>query len=193
MVNHAHLCVSNHESIYPTFADESYDPAIHTVATCARSVPLLWFAMFRPQDLITRAFETDDGPYVVVAPVTTRTTALAQLKAALPRLDELFTVAAQFETPARILAEAVRSAPGCRVTIEWDEIEVITEGDFVSEAAAAMASLDPLTIGDPHTDRGRLLRLCGADRLFPPDRPFPADRPFPQGHLIGVGPAERVA
>jgi hypothetical protein len=180
--------------IYPTFADPAYDPAVNLVATCAGHVPLLWFAMFRPADLVTQAFETDDGPYVVVAPVTTRQQALKNLAAALSRLDELFpedvlrgTWSGRvsrsrenlFRDPlfpaggalrgyAGMLAEAVGGAPGPWVTVEWDEIDVITAGDLTAEATAAMVSLEPATVGDPATDRARLLWLSGLDRTNPP-------------------------
>ncbi|MBT8224204.1 MAG: hypothetical protein HKP61_01690 [Dactylosporangium sp.] len=192
MVNRAHLCVSNHESIYPTFGDPSYDPTVNTVATCARSVPLLWFALFRPKDLVKRVFDTDDGPYVVIAPIAPCVQALANLTAALPRLVELFAVQGSLDENARLLARAILQAPGDRVTIEWDEIDVITEGDFLADAAAAMSSLDPATPGDTVADRARLLRLSGIGR---PDRRFPhptAALGGDQGNFQETGPQSRL-
>jgi hypothetical protein len=185
VVNHAHLCVSNHESIYPTFADEAYDPAVHTVATCPRSVPLLWFGLFRPKDLVTRVFETDDGPYVVVAPIATREIAVKQLSLAVPRFDQLFALPAGFETLAQSLSTAIMAAPGQRVTVEWDEIAVITDGDFLGEATAAMASLEEE--GDDLVDRARLLRLSGLTRMFPARRKSVPDSFLPLDRLIGLG------
>jgi hypothetical protein len=190
VVNHAHLCVSNHESIYPSFADESYDPAVNTVATYARSVPLLWFAMFRTKNMVTRAFDTDDGPYVVAAPVTTKAKALAQLDAAIPRLNELFGTASAFDKPAAMLAEAVLRASGRCVTVEWDEVAVISEGDFLAIATNAMAVLEPGAAGDPGEDRAALLRASGTERLFTAGRMVPAEEFLPLGRLIGVGPGQ---
>jgi hypothetical protein len=188
--------VSNHESIYPTFADEHYDPSVNTVASCARNVPLLWFGMFHPSDLVTRAFETDDGPYVVVAPVTTCDAAIEHLAAATERLNELFAGHGRLDGYIDLLSGAVRHGAGGYVTIEWDEIDVITAGDFLVDATAAMASLEPSTVGDPDVDRARLLRLAGIDpgEWCPPGLVGrPADPPLTEaewslrGRIIGTG------
>lgn len=196
MVNHAHLCVSNHESIYPILADPSYDPTVNTVAVCARSVPLLWFGLFRPINLVRRAFETDDGPYIVIAPIARRKEVIANLEASLPRLSTLFTRQGHLEEYVRLLTRAVSCVPGDWVTIEWDEIAVITQGDFLGEAAAAMASLDPAAVSHPEVDRARLLRLSGINRpdvLFPPAVPVRCDREEESGDayvrskIIGIG------
>ena len=139
--------------------------------------------MFRPTDLVTRAFETDDGPYIVVAPVASRTAALANLYEALPRLCELFEGETRLRGYTDVLADAIQEAPGEWVTIEWDEIAVITDGDFLAQATAAMASLEPATIGDPEVDRARLLALSGITRSHPP---FPAPRSLNPPRPVGV-------
>lgn len=171
MANYAYLCTTNTETIYPAFADESYDPAASTVARCACNVPLLWFALFRPHDLVTHTFGTDDGPYVVTAPITFRDQAIAQLELALPRLESLFAGRGRLGDYGSLLIKALRDMHHSYLTIEWDEIDVITEGDFLAEATAAMASLDPSVPSNPVIDRKRLLRLSGIGRR---DRQFPA-------------------
>lgn len=171
MANYAYLCVSDIESIYPGFADSAYDPAVNTVAACAKNVPLLWFALFRPESLVTRTFDTDDGPYVVTAPIALRKQALTNLDASLSRLETLFHDRGSLTEHARLLADALRGVAGRYATIEWDEIDVITEGGFLAEARAAMASLDPSAPPRPLVDRERLLRLSGIgrrERAFPP-------------------------
>lgn len=180
MANYAYLCVSDQETIYPAFADEFYDPATSTVSSCAWNVPLLWFALFRPSDLVTKTFHTDDGPYVVTAPITTRDTAILQLFESLPRLQALFADRGSLDAHAKLLAEALRRRSGRYATVEWDEIDVITEGGFLAESTAAMASLDPTVAPEPDVDRLRLQRLSGIGRInrqFPPalsrlDQPF---------------------
>lgn len=173
VANYAYLCVSEQETVYPAFAVATYEPAMSTVASCAWNVPLLWFAMFRPVDLVTRTFQTDDGPYVVTAPITPRKLAMGRLVESLPRLQVLFGQQGDITEYCALLAQAVRDVPGQYITIEWDEIDVITEGSFLAEAAAAMASLDPATTSNPELDRRRLQRLSGlgvAERKLPPAR-----------------------
>lgn len=180
MANYAYLCVSDRETIYPAFADEFYDPATSTISSCAWNVPLLWFGLFRPSDLVTKTFHTDDGPYVVTAPITTRDTAILQLFESLPRLQSLFADRGSLDAHAKLLAEAIHRSSGRYATVEWDEIDVITEGGFLAEATAAMASLDTAAPANPDADRLRLQRLSGIGRI---NRPFPPaqnrlDQPF---------------
>ncbi|MBN1173962.1 MAG: hypothetical protein JXA67_17445, partial [Micromonosporaceae bacterium] len=77
-----------------------------------------------------------------------------------------------------------------------DEIAVITRGDFLAEATAAMASLDPAAKGKTAEDRARLLWLSGINQLdmpFPPPQPLhaAAEDDSQEAHLrskiIGVG------
>jgi hypothetical protein len=171
VANYAYLCTTNVETIYPAFADEFYDPAISTVARCERNVPLMWFALFRRKDLVTHTFSTDDGPYVVTAPITSRDHAIRQLEQSVPRLEALFAGRGRLSDYASLLVKALRDMDSRYLTIEWDEIDVITEGGLLAEASAAMASLDPTTPPNPVMDRKRLLRLSGIGRR---DQPFPA-------------------
>lgn len=202
MANYAYLCVSNHATVYPAFADPAYDSLSCTVARGSSHVPLTWFGLFRPRDLVTHTFATEDGPYTVTAPLATRERALAQLDAARPRMGWLFAEYGQLDEYIDLLATAIEVADGTHVTIEWDEIDVIADGSFLVRAIEALGSVDPAAKGDPDLDRERLLRLAGLDGIaglgFPPARHLlehgPVDGPvgYVHTHLIGTSNARSV-
>lgn len=163
---------------------------------------MTWFGLFRPRDLVTHTFATDDGPYTVTAPLAKRDRALAQLDEARGRLGWLFAEYGELDEYIDLLAMAIEAADGSHVTIEWDEIDVIADGDFLVRAIEALGSVDPLAKGEPETDRQRLLRLAGLDGIaglgFPPARHLmehgPADGPVGYVHsrLIGTSNARSV-
>ncbi|WP_416970890.1 hypothetical protein [Streptomyces sp. 4F14] len=156
MSNSSYLCVSDRPVLYPSSQDPDFVPRTGVVATDAQAVPLLWLALFRAGDLVTKVFtfdEDDDDDEVdeddvieATAPLAPKDRALAQLAAALPALARLFPGAPDLAGHAALLREAVERAPGAYVTVELDEIAGLWEGEeegsFVPALTAALEGFE---------------------------------------------------
>jgi hypothetical protein len=121
MSNSCYLCSSPWDEIYPNRLP-GFTPEAYTVACDVNTVPLLWLAGFRAQDLRRRTLDLGDERRVAIAPVAKITTFESQLRSALPSLRTLFP-GTILEDHAALLVEAVRATVGSFVTIEWAEIE----------------------------------------------------------------------
>ncbi|WP_405096615.1 hypothetical protein [Micromonospora sp. NBC_01412] len=172
MANRSYLFVTDHDGICPAWADVP-DIANQVLAEDVYAVPLLWLAMFRPDDLATATFppDDDDDEVRVTAPIAPTRRALDQLDAALPTLARLFADEGPLHEHAALLREGVAGMPGRFVTIDPYEIAVlIDERDYYGHLHAGLASLD--VPGDPVVDRERLIDLA----QLRPGRPFPPAR-----------------
>ena len=173
MANRAYLCQSDHDSLYPSFVDEEYDSAAQTLASDVEAVPLLWLALFRPQNLRQQTFEVDGEEITVEAPIVERATALAQLEESRPYFNSLFEAAGSLDDYYAFFRQLLESATGKYVTIELQEVATLYEDEqqFYDEVRAALAA-----IGSPvnEEDQHRLMEIC----QLPSNLKFPSARMY---------------
>ncbi len=198
MSNLSYLCASDFNRIYPSFENPEFKPEQHTVACCVEGVPLLWIAMFRPDDLREAQFQvTRDGGEVDTlrawAPLAPRQKALDQLKAAVPLLNRLFADWGALDQHAQFLEETVDDAKGDLLTIELEEIEVLhREGDFRRRFENALRYLVSPTNDDPEVRKDFVEVAClereggfpAADTLVE-DADLDEEQEWNLSHLLG--------
>src|SRR6478672_10753928 len=90
MPNRSYLCGSRQPRLHPSYWDEKFDPDTQILVNDVIGVPALWFALFRPDDIVCQVFETDEGNFHVEAPLASKDKALAQLKMAGSVLEDAF-------------------------------------------------------------------------------------------------------
>lgn len=122
MSNTCSLCCSDFPKLYPSERYAGYNPHEDEIAFEANVVPLLWLALFRPNDLRRQVVPNDGDPFRVEAPVAEKAKALAQLEGAVPLVNGLLAPHGPIDEHARLLAQALREARGGYVTIETIEI-----------------------------------------------------------------------
>jgi hypothetical protein len=127
MANRSYLCVTDCVTLYPSTGDPAYDPEQQTVAACAYAVPLLWMALFRPENMRTQTFEVNGEPVEGIAPLAKMNAALAHLDRAAAMLNRLFPAEGPLDEHAALLRQAVEEAPGLFVTIEMGEIADLSD------------------------------------------------------------------
>ncbi|MFF3855359.1 hypothetical protein [Micromonospora sp. NPDC002575] len=196
MANLSYLFVTDHDGICPAWAGVP-NVAEQVLAEDVAAVPLLWLAMFRPADLVTATFPSDDedeGDVAVTAPIAPRRRALDQLDAALPALTRIFAAEGPLHEHAALLRAGVAAMPGRFVTVDPYEIAVLVdEREFYDTLRAGLAALDQP--GDPAAARRHLTDLAQlrAGRPFPPARlvldqlPAAEDDWWNHGRLLGAG------
>jgi hypothetical protein len=173
MSNRSYLSVTNSDTIYPSTAEAEFTPDQQTVAQGVYCVPVLWFALFRPSDVRTQVFDVQRERVTGIAPISEVEVALAQLKAAMPNLNEMFRQQGKFDDYADLLSQAIESTGRKYVTIESAEIECIGDPDeFYDDFRAAINAInnaESLAVG-----RERLLKLSE----------IPASARFPSARCI---------
>lgn len=122
MSNRAYLAASNADTIYPSFAEPSYDAPEQLIATDVEALPLLWLAMFREQDLQQKVFQVDGDDVPAFAPLCSKEQALKQLALATPYLCQIFPTFDRLPEYAELLRAAIEPLPYRFVSIELEEI-----------------------------------------------------------------------
>jgi hypothetical protein len=108
---------------YPSFENPKFKPETHTLAGAESVVPLLWLALFGPDDLRTDVLEGEDGRDVgTPAPLARKPSALARLPKAAARLEQCLPGLGPLEAHAGLLAQALTAAKGAYVTVELEEL-----------------------------------------------------------------------
>lgn len=169
MANRSFLVVTDHETIYPSSVEADFSPARQTIAQGVYCVPLLWFALFRQNDLRTATIEQDGETVEVTAPLVNTATALTQLNAAIPTLNSMFSSLGSLAEYAHLLRQEIETVARAHITIEFDEIACMSDREsFYAHLSYALGALDgniPAGVG-----RKSLLTLCQIDPnlRFPP-------------------------
>ncbi|MEU4473235.1 hypothetical protein [Micromonospora sp. NPDC023888] len=116
-----YLCVSPYRDVYPSRHHADFEAEEHVLACADDATPLLWLAMFRPDDLRNTGAggsrAGDAGLSPTPAPVVSRQRALTNLYSSIPLLDRLLR--GSVSEHAELLREAMRWLPGPVVTVEW--------------------------------------------------------------------------
>ena len=90
MGNTAYLCCSDDERVQPSL-EAGYRPEVHTLAGARQVVPVLWLALFEPDDLRTAVLVDEDGGELTeCAPLTRRSVALGRLDGAAARIEKAY-------------------------------------------------------------------------------------------------------
>lgn len=122
MPNRSYLCGSKQPRLHPSYWDEDFDPDTQILVNDVIGVPALWFALFRPEDVVSQIFETDQGNFHVEAPIASKEQALAQLRAAGGILEEAFEGLGSAADYLQFFEQAIAASPWPYITIEMTEI-----------------------------------------------------------------------
>lgn len=122
MPNRSYLCGSRQSRIQPSNWDEDFDADSQILVNDVIGVPALWFALFRPTDIVIQVFETEDGNFHVEAPITSKENALAQLKDATGVLVEAFMELGNANEYISLFEQAIAASEWPFITIEMEEI-----------------------------------------------------------------------
>ena len=178
MANYAYLCATDLASTYPSFVDEDYDSDVQTVACDVYCIPLVWLALFRPQDLLQKVFSVDGVDVPTEAPLVERTVALRQLRAALPYMNEVFSSEGPLDAYFDLFEQAVLEVDAKYLTVQLDEIACLypSEQAFYDKFGQALSHIDQQMV-------------AGAKPLFAEIANIRLGRPFPAARLILDGMA----
>lgn len=171
MANTSYLCATNVPTIYPSFVQPDYDPRAQLIACDVYCVPLLWFALFRTGDIVSKTFEVDDGSLNTEAPLVAVAQAITQLDAACPYFDQLFAAEGGLAGYASFLRQALSDVHFDYVTIELQEIACMSDPEqaYYDEVRAALAGID---VDRTPAAKRRLVKLAQLRNLqrFPSPR-----------------------
>lgn len=176
MANLSYLCRSDVRRTSPGLHPR-YRAEDSTIAGGRWSIPLVWLALFRVEDLRTDRHVVDDEELVERAPVVSARTALARLAAGVARLEALFPRAGSLAGHRDALAAAIGGAKGRYLTIDLHEIAVLwsRRADFDAALARALRYVGGEAVPGARATVLQLSQLH-AGRPFPPasglyDRP----------------------
>ena len=180
MSNLAFLC---------SLAAPDFDAARQVIAASKNAVPLLWLALFAPDEWQTQS--GNDSPRE--APLTTREQALARLPAAVERLDLLFADHGTLQPHAAALRTAIDGidADVPFLAIDLSEIACLSDPDkFYSQVQSALRYFAGEDIPDPQNLLVEITGLVLKRRKFHPPEAFhekdlPAADYKNLDHLIG--------
>jgi hypothetical protein len=172
MANYCFLCVTNTKTIYPHWTSRRYDPDRQIVSCDVYCIPLLWFALFRPGDIVRKTFTLDGTKVAVQAPLTTVKKAVRQLDEAVAYFNKLFRREGPLDEYAAFLRQALEGIEYRHITIDLHEIAIMykTRKEFYGEFRTALEYIDVEYVSP--TAKSDFKRLAGLDKLkkFPPAR-----------------------
>lgn len=147
MPNTAYLCVSDEFLLYPSSFDPNFIPSTHTVASQLESLPLLWMALFREDDVFEQeATDTSGNEISLWAPLVTIKKGIHQLKDVSNYLDGIFQDYGDVSPHASELVRALETCGRTHVTLELADIEPqFVDGvlrDGVQQALRGFANQD---------------------------------------------------
>lgn len=136
MPNMAYLCCGRRPHTYPSFQEEAYDPAAQTVACCSSCVPLLWFALFRPEDIRVEDLVADGVIYREPAPVVARDALPARLKQSVARIESALPRHGSLREHAGLFLKTIAGVDARYpfITIEMQEMAAVMGGDEFYES-----------------------------------------------------------
>lgn len=140
MSNNALLLGTASKQVFPLLQKK---PPKHEVIACGQwQVPLLWFAIFRFEDMQTWKWPGKDGPpFELRAPVVARQKVAARLKEAVPLLEAAAPKVKTWKEHMLLLGKAIDSLPSHLkfVTCEWEEIIALHPPGFITGAKWLLA------------------------------------------------------
>lgn len=121
MGSYAYLTCSDFRGIYPIERAKGFDPAREILLCDKDFVPLLWFGLFREDDL-KQARVPELPSAACLAPVAKRDEALSRLEAATSILESTYPALGPLGAHVDALASYVADSSGRYVSIEWHEL-----------------------------------------------------------------------
>jgi len=182
MPNRSYLLATNLRLTHPLVEDSELEQT-DLVASGIHHVPLLWLAMFRPDDMVRRTVHTqtertleirptgersvrepEEIDVEVEAPITSVVRAIEQVQDALPYLNEVFEAEGKLDEYAKLFIEGLRLVTKGFVTLDLEEIASMTdsEGYWISIRAA----LADMCSGPSQKAKERLIALAGLEGLI---------------------------
>jgi hypothetical protein len=123
MANHSFLIATSSKQAFPRLRKPR--PIVEVVACGNWGVPFLWFAMFRPEDMVTwKGHHLDGLPANLAAPIASRRKIPQRLEEAIGSLERAAPKAKTWDVHLRLLGDAIKSLEGKwkYVTCEWEEV-----------------------------------------------------------------------
>ena len=122
MANRAYLAVSNLDSLYPSLAEQGYNPARQLVATQEAGIPLLWLTLFREGDLRRQVLRVNRKEIRALAPICRREKALGQLREGIAHLERILPGLGPLCEYGALFGKALEAVDFEYVTLEVGEI-----------------------------------------------------------------------
>ena len=173
MPNRCYLTVTDIDTLYPSFMEETFDPTQSTVCTDVESIPLVWMALFREKNIRRQTFDIEGEQIIVEAPIIERAKALTNLDGALKYFNRVFESEGKLDEFFEQMKLALQAVPNQFVTIEMQEVVMLFDDEqwFFDEFRKALKG-----IGTTPTTAHRE-RLIGITQLRD-DMPFPSARMY---------------
>lgn len=172
MANYCFLCVTNTKTIYPHWTSRRYDADRQIVSSDVYSIPLLWFALFRPADMTRKTFTLEGKKVAVQAPLTTVKGSIRQLDDAVPYLNRLFRREGPLDEYAAFLRQALEGVEYRYITIDLHEIAIMerTRKEYYDIFRNVLGCIEGKLMTSPA--KGALKQFAGLRKLkkFPPAR-----------------------
>lgn len=171
MSNKAYLYCSQEPLIYPYWDSAARGSSAHKcVAFVDGCIPLLWLLLFAPEDIHSETLADDNGQnWLLAAPCTRLSRALAQLEARRGWVNQLFAANGGLDTHIDAFAAYLHSLPQ-QAYISLDTVELqCMDADFQCLPQQLGAVLAQLAAQDPAVKAGLLdLSTVIDDRRFLP-------------------------
>lgn len=129
--------------IYPSFADD-YDSDVQTLANDVYCIPLLWPALFTPEDFQRADFEVDGEVVIGQAPSAPKQKVLETLRRRRTGVVQAFKGIGDLAPYVNMLERVVEDAPYEFISIEMDEIAALNdpEEEFYGAFKRLLSGLD---------------------------------------------------
>lgn len=143
MSNRSYLCCSPLPGVYPSFADD-YDSDVQTLANDVYCIPLLWPALFTPEDFQRADFEVDGEVVIGQAPSAPKQKVLETLRRRRTGVVQAFKGIGDLAPYVNMLERVIEDAPYEYISIEMDEIAALNdpEEEFYEAFKRLLSGLD---------------------------------------------------
>ncbi len=178
MANSTYLCATLEKKTYPSLRTNDFDAEQRTIAMAVDSVPLLWLAIFRPEDLLSESLVTKEGQSLAtVAPVVARRSAGKRLKDGAKRLRPIY---GSLDEQIKLLLQAIATVDPSQkfLTIELAEVaEMDDAAAYYERLTSALSFFAGEDIEDPQGHFRELSNLQSAPPYYPPRLLLDSDEP----------------
>ena len=192
MSNKAYLHLSDSPRPLPGRTDANVKDNESVVLCCDVCVPLLWLAMFRPEDMRQDSIAGSEGPFEFQAPLVERELALSRLEGAGERFNAILGTDWNFKPLETALKDYLLHRPGRHLSLDVLELDAC-------EALAAAVSIYAQAGGEGAREALVELTTVMPERpaLLDPTRPEAMDAAEPEDFFnlmrcIGYGWYEDV-
>jgi hypothetical protein len=172
MGNCAFLCVTNTRTIYPNWSRRFIHDR-QLVSTDVYAIPLMWLALFRPEDMARKTLTLEGRKHALQAPLATVKKAIRQLDEAVPYFNRLFRREGPLDEYAAFLREELEGIEYRYITIDLHEIAIMMEYTLKAYYDEFRIALERIAENDlSSASKIQFKRIAGLRKLkkFPPAR-----------------------